>query len=163
MLFRSVSQSRYNNGINYDYTIEDALKQQGYNNGVEYERVFNWNNYQTYIKKLAEIKPYKEPMHNIKAGDIFYNSWGYDQTNIDFYQVVAATAKTITIQKIKGHSEDYDQQFMTGHKMPVIGSFTKAEKLRKTPYLLNGEWRISFDYGAGCKWDGRPLDFSCYA
>ena len=25
--------------------------------------------------------------HTIKVGDIFYSSWGYDQTNIDFYKV----------------------------------------------------------------------------
>lgn len=28
-----------------------------------------------------------------KVGDIFYTSWGYEQTNIEFYQVVKATPK----------------------------------------------------------------------
>lgn len=33
----------------------------------------------------------------IQAGDIFYESWGYDQTNIDFAQVVriSLTGKTV--------------------------------------------------------------------
>ena len=26
--------------------------------------------------------------HDVKVGDIYYTSWGYDQTNIDFYEVV---------------------------------------------------------------------------
>lgn len=29
----------------------------------------------------------------VKVGDIFYSSWGYDQTNIDFYQIVRLTEK----------------------------------------------------------------------
>lgn len=30
----------------------------------------------------------------IKVGDFFYNSWGYDQTNIDYYKVVALVGKS---------------------------------------------------------------------
>ena len=29
----------------------------------------------------------------IKEGDIFYASWGYEQTNIDFYRVVKKVGK----------------------------------------------------------------------
>lgn len=36
----------------------------------------------------------------IKAGDIYYTSWGYDQTNIDFYLVVDRTAATVEVVKI---------------------------------------------------------------
>jgi len=59
------------NGKNYEYTIVDALNQQGYKKGIDYDTVFDWGKCQTYIKKLAEIKPYTEPKHNIKPGDIF--------------------------------------------------------------------------------------------
>ena len=36
------------------------------------------------------------------VGKIFYSSWGYEQTNIDFYKVVevSKSGKTITLQKI---------------------------------------------------------------
>lgn len=34
----------------------------------------------------------------IRVGDFFVESWGYEQTNIDFYKVVAVTAKSIKIQ-----------------------------------------------------------------
>jgi hypothetical protein len=155
--------TRHKNGINYEYTITDALTEQGYKKGIDFDTTFDWGKCQTYIKKLAEIKPYAEPKHNIKAGDIFYNSWGYEQTNIDFYQVVSTTAKTITLRKIKGTSNDYDSYHMTGSKMPAKDSFCNAELIRKTPYLLGGEWRINFEYGAGSQWDGSPMSFSCYA
>ena len=30
----------------------------------------------------------------IKVGDLFYSSWGYDQTNVDFFQVVALSGES---------------------------------------------------------------------
>ena len=39
---------------------------------------------------------------NVKIGDIFYSSWGYDQTNIDYYMVTKIIGKTfVEIQKIE--------------------------------------------------------------
>lgn len=155
--------TRHKNGMNYEYGIIDALTEQGYKKGIDFDSVFNWKNCQTYIKKLVEIKPYSEPKHNIKPGDIFYNSWGYEQTNVDFYQVVSTTAKTITLRAIKGSSNDYNAYHMTGSKVALKDNFCSDELIRKTPYLMGGEWRISFEYGAGCQWDGSPMSYSCYA
>ncbi len=42
------------------------------------------------LTKTAEAKTSRaaerSKAHSFKVGDIIYNSWGYDQTNIDFYQ-----------------------------------------------------------------------------
>ena len=89
------------------------------------------------LEKMTEIKPYIEPKHNIKIGDIFYNSWGYDQTNIDFYQVVATTAKTITLRAIKSSNNDYNAYYMTGSKLPAKDNFCSDELIRKNT-LFNG-------------------------
>jgi hypothetical protein len=37
----------------------------------------------------------------VKVGDFFYASWGYDQTNVDFYKVVGFTGsgKSVRLQK----------------------------------------------------------------
>jgi hypothetical protein len=40
-------------------------------------------------------------VEGVKVGDFFVSSWGYDQTNIDFYKVVALTAKRIKVQHWK--------------------------------------------------------------
>jgi hypothetical protein len=39
----------------------------------------------------------------VKAGDIFYTSWGYDQTNVDFYLAieVSKTGKTVKLRQIQ--------------------------------------------------------------
>lgn len=35
----------------------------------------------------------------VAVGDIFYSSWGYDQTNVDFYKVVGLTPKGVRVQE----------------------------------------------------------------
>ena len=37
--------------------------------------------------KEKEAKQVKRN-HNVKVGDVFYTSWGYEQTNVDFFQVI---------------------------------------------------------------------------
>lgn len=37
---------------------------------------------------------------SIQVGDIFSNSWGYDQTNVDFYQVIEKKKKSMVIRAI---------------------------------------------------------------
>lgn len=48
---------------------------------------------------------------DVKVGDFFVSSWGYDQTNVDFYRVVALTPKGMKVQKWRGavdHSDIHD-------------------------------------------------------
>jgi hypothetical protein len=40
----------------------------------------------------------------VEVGSIFVCSWGYDQTNVDFYKVVSRTAKSVKIQAWQGAS-----------------------------------------------------------
>lgn len=151
-------------GMNYDSTIESALRQQGYKEGFDYNREFDWNTAQSFIKKLSNnITDYKEPIHDIKVGDIIYNSWGYEQTNIDYYQVVKTTNKTISLIKLNTKILEYGKQFMTGRSEPIKNDFTDDKIIRKTPYLFMNKWSINFDYGAGMLWDGEPMTFTNYA
>ena len=45
-------------------------------------------------KTQEEYKAKRNQPHTLKVGDILYASWGYDQTNIDFFKVVALVGKT---------------------------------------------------------------------
>jgi len=47
----------------------------------------------------ASVSRRYAPAHNVKVGDWFYCSWGYDQTNVDFYRVVGVTPKSVKIQQ----------------------------------------------------------------
>ena len=43
--------------------------------------------------RAAKKKAVQGAMAGIKVGDLFAASWGYDQTNVDFFQVVALVGK----------------------------------------------------------------------
>jgi len=59
----------------------------------------------------------------LTVNDIFYSSWGYEQTNICFYQVVAVKGKTtVTVRKIRGNETALDGS-MTGKVTPVMNDF----------------------------------------
>lgn len=41
-----------------------------------------------------------QKMHDLEIGDVLYASWGYDQTNIQYYEVVKVTPKTVSVLEI---------------------------------------------------------------
>lgn len=63
----------------------------------------------------------------VHLGDIFYSSWGYDQTNIDFYQVVQLKGKhTLVLRRIKekcGEARTYN-----GLTRPIRDEFEPVER-----------------------------------
>jgi hypothetical protein len=77
----------------------------------------------------------------MKVGDILQSSWGYEQTNVDFYEVVKATKAMVTVRRIAGKmlpSED-GYSAMSGFTVPVPGAFVedyRAKELRRK--VLNG-------------------------
>lgn len=42
----------------------------------------------------------------VKVGDYFYGSWGYDQTNVNYFRVVGLTAKCVKIQEVTSTTVD---------------------------------------------------------
>lgn len=100
-----------------------------------------------------------KPAHNFQIGDILYSSWGYDQTNVDFYQVVKVTPSTIGIRKID--SDLKATGFMCGHVTAKPGQFVSDEVMVKRPDR-NGYIKIS-SYASANKWDGKPKYQSWYA
>lgn len=89
---------------------------------AEVTKTFEWVNAKAERKAANKTKK-TEAMadHGVKVGDIFKSSWGYDQTNIDFYQVMAVTGKTAIICAIGQLSEE--DGFMSGKCVPAPGKF----------------------------------------
>lgn len=100
----------------------------------------------------------------VKKGDIFYNSWGYDQTNIDWYQVVEVTktGKSVKIKRINARVKE--NGFMSGLSTPLKGKFTKGEKVLTKRIRVSGdEVNLPMPHGWCPKWDGKPKQSSWYA
>jgi hypothetical protein len=81
-------------------------------------------------KALAEKKAALDKPHGLKVGDVLRSSWGYDQTNIDYYQVVELRGKRgVVIREIGAESQDTG--FMQGNSVPAVDQFCGEPVLKK--------------------------------
>lgn len=79
------------------------------------------------LRKKEKMKSAKNPF---KVGDILYDSWGYEQTNIDFYQIVRVSQKSIWVKPIAGEVLTDTGPF-SAKKKPVKDKFTSDKPIRK--------------------------------
>lgn len=119
-----------------------------------------------YLKKKAGQEEVKQQWkdkrkltkdHDIKVGDIFYTSWGYDQTNIDFYEVVAVRGSRIDLRELKQTTVDHDGNYDS--VVPATGDNRfKDDEIHTVSARADGTVTSlsSFEYPS--KWDGRPKD-----
>ena len=94
--------------------------------------------------------------------NIVYNSWGWEQTNVDFYEIVRRTAKFVFLRKLKSTIESCGNQSMSGYAMPVLGEY-ENDVIEKHG-IKDYSWGqcIKFKYGCGSFWDGKPKFTSWY-
>ena len=94
-------------------------------------------------------------MDDIKVGDIFSCSWGYDQTNIDFYKCVGFTKHfmkyvciTTEIVGSEGCSADL-----------VAPGKSEGKKVRRAKLFDfgNGPGFAPASYSWATKWSGKPV------
>ncbi len=59
--------------------------------------------------------------HAVKVGTVYYTSWGYDQTNVEYFEVVKVTPRTVVVREIGKAVEETG--FMSGTSKPAPGKF----------------------------------------
>jgi hypothetical protein len=59
--------------------------------------------------------------HRLMGGEIFRTSWGYDQTNVEYYQVVGVKGQSVELCEVAQMREETG--FMSGECAPVPGQF----------------------------------------
>lgn len=107
-------------------------------------------------RKAAQKSARAEFLAQIKAGTILYTSWGYDQTNVDWYQVITVKGCAVTLRPISGSLTE--NGFMSGTTVPTPDAFT-GEAINK---IARGAY-LSVDHSSMWVWDGKPKGVSWYA
>lgn len=106
-------------------------------------------------RKAERAKP-----HTLNVGDILSSMWGYDQTNVDYYQVTRVIGpNSVEICKIAAHSGPEDG-FMTAVCTATKDKFI-GKPLVKRASADNCVKITSFSYAS--PWDGKPDRYSWYA
>jgi hypothetical protein len=100
-------------------------------------------------------------VHSLEVGDILFGSWGYEQTNVDFYQVTEVKGKYVIVREIaskkvpmSGYSD------MSAHVVAIKDAFI-GEPMKKL--VSEGNCITIASYESASPWDGRPKYMSWYA
>ena len=89
-------------------------------------------------RKIARAAAKAAALEGVKEGDIYVASWGWEQTNIDAYQVVDKKGATVTLREIAVASVEGSEGFMSDRVVPVKNEFIGGEfKKRITGKHIN--------------------------
>lgn len=80
-------------------------------------------------EREAAIAAHQAKPRGLEVGDILRASWGYDQTNIDWYEVTALVgAQMVELRELD--QERAETGSLVGHCVPLVGCY-KGEAIRK--------------------------------
>ncbi len=122
-----------------------------------YEYINNWRtnieSHNTYVKEQKEKRLQDT---TLKVNDILEGTWGYEQTNVTFYQVLKVVGKRmVEIQEI-GASLDWNGG-PSAYSTPVPNSF-KGKPERKM--VSNGHYISINSYLSVTPWNGKPVSIT---
>lgn len=142
--------------FNYMYGSIDRM----YDHCAMYLRDLAETNRRKEERKIARAVAKAAALETVKEGDIFVASWGWEQTNIDAYQVVAKKGATVTLREIATASVEGTEGFMSDQCVPVKNEFIGGEfKKRITGKYIN----IDDVRMAGLTEEGKTFYRSWYA
>ena len=119
-------------------------------------------------RREAEISP------TLNVGTIAVSTWGYDQTNVDFYRVEERKVRKdgstwIKVQRIHAAqtpAELFMQYTATPFRHAVTGEYSTAGEPKWRKVHQSSAFGESFEpssYSFACPWDGQPVWGSSYA
>lgn len=108
----------------------------------------------TMLRRQERNKP-----HTLAVGDVLYTSWGYEQTNVEFYEVVAVRGHAVDLRELAQERRQTD--FMQGACRAKPRHYVSDVIRGKRP---TGNNTIRIDSCSTARpWDGRELSWSSYA
>ena len=72
-----------------------------------------------------------ENLTKFQLGDVLYYSWGFDQTQVEFFQITKRTGATIEARPIESEITKDDGLAMTGKATPTKGKFIGSRTITK--------------------------------
>lgn len=105
-------------------------------------------------EKIKRKKDNENAVNLLNIGDILYDSWGYEQTNIDFYQVVDIKGKSAYIRPIASEIVPGSEGNMSANVRPIKDKFTSDEVQRKVIQAYGNNVFLKSKFGSISKYDG---------
>lgn len=140
-------KSKLTNHISYDNLLIRTIAITDFKSTIDYGE-----------KKEADyLVSCNEQKALIKVGSILYESWGYEQTNIDFLLVLSRSKDTVEVVRV-GQFKTYDQQDSGSCTPNIKKHIGEPFKKRLSKY---GSIKIN-SFSDATLYDGKPLYWSSY-
>lgn len=97
----------------------------------------------------------KSTVRALELGDVLVSSWGYEQTNIDYYQVIALVGKSSVILQEIGKHKTADSRGDTGKCVPDLSNFIGVAFTKK---VNNGTYVRLTSYSSARKKEYTLID-----
>lgn len=99
--------------------------------------------------------------HGFKVGDLLYSAWGYDQTNVDFYEVVRVSKASVWLRKrLAAITPGAGLSPMSGYSTAADGFASEVVFSRRVGFY--GSVKID-SCSRAYRWHGEPVGCSWYA
>lgn len=110
------------------------------------------------VERAMQRKQDKQKMINsINAGDILYSSWGYEQTNVDFYKVISKKGTKVQLQKCS------EKRVEGSEKSWASCEVTCGEPYGEIKTYTIGTYGVKINYSVTLTpWNGKPTYCSWY-
>mgnify|MGYP003680694653 CR=1 FL=1 len=145
-IIRTASRSHFPKPkVNYFYHSEERRQQ-----ALELFKASHLAKLERRAQRAQERRAACAGGHDLKVGECLYASWGYDQTNIDYYQIVRVSKRSVWFRKIDGRIVKADGQ-LSSTVSPTKDAFLNAA-LRE-----GGEHRRSVGAGNAVSYGSRHL------
>ena len=120
--FRSYSGKRRKPDFVYTFGNPESLQ----------SHLQNWFDYHLKRQRIREAEKAERAQwrHNLNIGDILCSQWGYEQTNVCYYQVVGLKGKTMASLK-RISKQICDNSGLYGSCIPLPDSFVDEEVLTR--------------------------------
>jgi len=100
-------------------------------------------------QRAQERREARNQPHTLEVGQCLYASWGYDQTNIDYYQVTRVSRRSVWFRQIDGRILE-SNGYMSSTVQPTKDSFRGEEQRRS----VDSDNTVKFNrrYLHACAW-----------
>ena len=121
--------------------------------GAEIDRLFEER------RRVAAARAQRAARHTLSVGDVLDCAWGYEQTNVEFYQVIRVLAASVEMRPIASAKVEASASAMRGTCTPVPDRFIGPPRL----YRADGTNSVVIRKDArATPWNGRPRHWSSY-
>lgn len=118
---RPTKRARLGYKVEFNYRFGNAAKMYDYLEGF-LEGKQRAEEYKA-ERKAARAAARKEALETVQKGDIFVASWGWEQTNVDAYQVVEKKGATVALREIALEAIEGSEGFMSDRCRPLKNRF----------------------------------------